>query len=148
MSTKTSWGCKKNCFTSNKRKLNELRKNYPVLKKLLLFRHILEIFDFFVNKESINVNGAIKAISNLFIFFLRKSFTHTKSTKSRKSTTTQTSQKGTFFPLDVFMHIKMLPFLFLFACLHFVRNLFVKKIKKSKIALMASSTLLLIIVCF
>ena len=82
-----------------------------------MFCYILEIFDFFVNKESSNVNEAIKAISNLFIFFTRKFYTHKKHKNSGKSTKTQTSEKATFFPLDVFYAHKNAAF-FVFGCVN------------------------------
>ena len=69
-----------------------------MLKKLLLFRHILEIFDFFVNKESINVNGAIKAISNLFIFFYGKVLHTQKVQKAEKAQRRKKAKKELFSP--------------------------------------------------
>ena len=62
-----------------------------------MFCYILEIFDFFVNKESSNVNEAIKAISNLFIFFTRKFYTHKKHKKQKKHKDTN-KRKRDFSP--------------------------------------------------
>ena len=70
------------------------------------------------------------------LFFLRENFTHTKSTKSTK---TQTSEQATFLPLDVFYAHKNAALYAFFACKIFSQ----KKIKKFKIALMTSSTILL-----
>ena len=84
--------------------------------------------------------------------FFHEKILHTKkrikSTKSIKITKVQISEQVTFLPLDIFMCIKMLPCLFLFTYMRFV--LFVllkfsrkKKMKRFKIVLIASFTLLL-----
>ena len=91
---------------------------------------------------SSNVNEVIRSsVWNLFTFFLQKDFAHiqihihAKAQKSTKSTNTR---------ISVFYGHKMLPFLFLFACVrfaHFVRVKFFAK--KFKAALMTSFTFLL-----
>ena len=72
-----------------------------------------------------NVNEVIRAVLKP-LFFLRKDFARTKSTKSTKSTKTTKSTKNAykqvsdFFPLRYFfMRMETLPFLFLFAYMHF-----------------------------
>ena len=58
---------------------------------------------------SSNVNEVIRAISNFFIFFF-----YEKTLSEQKA---QKRKQAAFFPIDVFMRMKML--LFLFACLRF-----------------------------
>ena len=60
---------------------------------------------------SSNVNEVIRAISNFFIFFF-----YEKTLSEQKA---QKRKQAAFFPIDVFMLMKMLLFLFLFACLRF-----------------------------
>ena len=63
-----------------------------------MFCYILEIFDFFVNKESSNVNEAIKAISNLFIFFYEKVLHTQKAQKAEKAQRHKQAKKRLFSP--------------------------------------------------
>ena len=85
------------------------------------------------------VNKGIRAILNLCIFFYKKiSHACKKSTKSIKSIKIIKSTKSTklkqttFLLLDVFMHMKMVSFLFLFACMRFVPFVRVKSSCKKK----------------
>ena len=52
------------------------------------------------------VNEGIRALLNLFTFFLQEDFTCTKSTKSIKSTKSTERKQATFLLLDVFIYIK------------------------------------------
>ena len=112
---------------------------------------------------SSNVNEVIRAISNLFIFFLRKYFTHIKSTKSTKCTWANKNKKAAFHALKKHLRRKkslirlfaVLCFLWFlcflcFFCFLCVWNLFVKKKKKKefKTALITSFTILLSTVPF
>ena len=55
-----------------------------------------------------------------------------KKNKKYKEHKTQISEEATFFALDVFKRIKMLPFLFLFAYMRFVLFVRVKSFRKKK----------------
>ena len=82
-----------------------------------------------------------------FNFFYKKILHTQKARKAQKAQRHKQVNKRLSSPQMFFMRLKMLPFLFLFACMHFV--LFVrvksscKKIKMFKIALMISSTMIL-----
>ena len=75
------------------------------------------------------VDETIKTTLNFFFFFYekrshaQKAQTAQKTQKASKASKAQNANT-TFLPLDVFMRIKILPFLFLFACMRFVRAKF------------------------
>ena len=52
--------------------------------------------------------------------------------KKRKKHKTETSEYGAFFLVDVFKHMKMLPFFILFAYIPFVLFVHVKSFRKKK----------------
>ena len=82
--------------------------------------------------QVVQVIEGIRVISSFFIFFYEKILSEQKAQKRKQAT---------FFSLDIFMCIKMLPFRFLFACLRFVcSKSFCKKIKKPEITLIPSIT--------
>ena len=78
----------------------------------------------------------------LYVFYVHK--------KHKKQKKAQNVKQAIFFLLDVFMCIRMLSFLVLFACMHFVLSVRVKSsykkkiiIKRFKVALIPSFTILL-----
>ena len=99
---------------------------------------------------SSNVNEAIRANLNLFGFFSQEDFTY-KNHKKHKNCKDANKWISDFDPLICFFFlIKMLLFLFLFACMLFVRFVCMKSsckkkiiIKRFKITLIASFTLIL-----
>ena len=73
---------------------------------------------------SSSINEVIRAVLNLLFFYekilhAQKAQKAPKAQEVQKSTKTQISEKVTFSPSDVFMRIKTLPFLFLFAYMCF-----------------------------
>ena len=71
---------------------------------------------------SSNVNGVIKAILNIFIFFTKRFCKHKKYKNHKKHKRPKSANKpiSNFLSLRCFKCIKKLPLLFLFACMRFV----------------------------